>query len=177
MTTTAKRPSSTTVLLVCGLVAALMVGVDIRKSTITGAKIKNSSLTGADVKKGSLTGSDLKDGSLTGVELALGSVTSDRLAPDAKPMVAVVGANGILVRGEPGVESVRLGEGTYEVRFPVTVSSCDYSATIGQTQAINPVLGMIAVAPRHQEPESLFVATTNASGDYQNRGFFLFVYC
>jgi len=160
MTTTAKRPSSTTVLLVCGLVAALMVGA-----------------AGGAVGASLVTSKQIKDGSLTGADLAIGSVTRDRLAPDAKPMVAVVGANGILVRGEPGVESVRLGEGTYEVRFPVTVSSCDFSATIGQTQAINPVLGMIAVAPRHQEPESLFVATTNASGDYQNRGFFLFVYC
>src|SRR5690554_4325486 len=101
MTTTAKRPSSTTVLLVCGLVAALMVGA-----------------AGGAVGASLVTSKQIKDGSLTGVELALGSVTSDRLAPDAKPMVAVVGANGILVRGEPGVESVRLGEGTYEVRFP-----------------------------------------------------------
>lgn len=91
-------------------------------------------------------------------------------------LFAVVGAAGALVRRCKALESQRLDDGIYRVRFDRDVSSCAWVATIGlPDDGISPP-GEISVAGFIQ-PDVVVVRTFNSLGNPADRPFHLAVHC
>jgi hypothetical protein len=95
----------------------------------------------------------------------------------ATALWAVVdGSTGARVRQSGTVSSARLGVGTYEVVFNRNVSTCAFSAVIG-----NPGAGFsqgdIAVAVRAGNNNGVFVGTADNAGTFADRNFHLAVFC
>jgi hypothetical protein len=95
----------------------------------------------------------------------------------------VVNADGSLARGGAGVKVTHLGTGQYEVTFASDVSSCAYTATIGDTDhQIAVVPGMIYTAGGHasgggDDHHGVYVETVNINGIAQDLPFHLNVNC
>ena len=97
----------------------------------------------------------------------------------ASVMGAVVKDDGTLNRSTtPGVTSDRVGRGSYEVIFPIDVTACTFVATIGKVnfKGVAPP-GFITTVGRFDEPNGVFVKTTNPKKESDNRPFHLTVSC
>jgi hypothetical protein len=90
---------------------------------------------------------------------------------------AVVQSDGTLARERGAVSSSMLGRGVYEVTFDSAVRRCVYQATLGNSAAGVPSLGLIGVAPRAGFVKSILVVTRNVGGTPLSAGFHLFVSC
>lgn len=95
----------------------------------------------------------------------------------ATALWAVVdGSNGARVRQSGTISSARLTVGQYEVVFNRNVSTCAFSAVIG-----NPGAGFsqgdIAVAVRAGNNNGVFVGTADNGGTFADRNFHLTVFC
>ncbi len=78
---------------------------------------------------------------------------------------------------QAGVTVTQVGVGFFSVNFPVNVRTAVYTATIGTTNPeIVPPTGEIAVAPRRDLVNSVFVATRNSSGGARSLPFHLVVH-
>lgn len=97
----------------------------------------------------------------------------------ARPLFAVVNGDGSLARGAGVVSSTAFGgvPGTYQVNFNRTVSTCAYTATIGNAGAGNPSHGTIVTALRAGTTDAVFVETRDSAGALADRGFHLQVSC
>lgn len=97
----------------------------------------------------------------------------------ARPLFAVVNANGTLARGSGATSSSQPeGTGTYEVIFNRNVSQCAFNATIGlagTTGSSDP--GFVNVVGRFTTPNGVFVTTDDTAGTATNLGFHLSVTC
>ncbi|MFC7547560.1 hypothetical protein [Plantactinospora sp. GCM10030261] len=107
---------------------------------------------------------------------ALVPETTAGMPPTAQSFFAVVDPDGSLVRGFEAVSAQRFGPGEYEVIFSHDVTG---SAFVG-TVALNddeyiPPPGEIAVAPRLDTPNGVYVATYNSAGQPADRAFHLAV--
>ncbi|NJP30869.1 hypothetical protein [Micromonospora thermarum] len=77
----------------------------------------------------------------------------------------------------PGTTVTQVGVGWFSVNFPVNVSTGVYTATIGTTRNLYvPPSGEIAVAPRRDLANSVFVATRESDGDNRSLPFHLVVH-
>lgn len=98
------------------------------------------------------------------------------------PRTAVVrGTDGALIRSRGATSAVRLEEGFYRVYFDRDVSTCTYTATVGDHASALPPVGFATVA--HADPASagnpnaVHIRTFDAAGAQDDRGFHLMVYC
>ena len=93
---------------------------------------------------------------------------------------AVVNAAGTLIRSSslPGPVAVThtAGTGLYEVDFGKDVTSCAYTATLGDTGTSTPPIGMVGVAT-DGDTDGVTVQTTNNLGALTDEPFHLYVSC
>ncbi|MER7456231.1 hypothetical protein [Micromonospora sp. NPDC126480] len=90
---------------------------------------------------------------------------------------AVTGVWQVTRSSHPGVTVTQVGVGWYSVNFPVNVSTAVYHATLGTTNAyLVPPTGEVAVAPRRDLVNSVFVATRNSGGGARSLPFHLVVH-
>lgn len=89
----------------------------------------------------------------------------------------VATATGSLARSQGTTSAGRIGTGEYEVIFNQDVSNCTYLATLGVPTASATAPGEIAVSPRFQNVNGVFVATYNSAGAGADRSFHLVVVC
>lgn len=94
-------------------------------------------------------------------------------------MGAVVGSDGALDRATtPSVTSDALGDGHYEVIFPINVRDCTYVATIGKTNAVGSAKpGFITTVGRSGQVNGVFITTHDKRGRGADRPFHLEVSC
>lgn len=97
----------------------------------------------------------------------------------ARPMYAVVNADASLARGAGVVSSSNVGgvAGSYQVVFNRDVSSCSYTATLGNPSFGNPLRGFIVTALRAGNNNAVFVETRTTADALENRSFHLQVSC
>jgi hypothetical protein len=89
-----------------------------------------------------------------------------------------VRGNGTLDRGQGAVSAERVDRGQYVVTFFRNVRNCSYVATIGEPDSVGiEAPGEITVAGAFGNPQGVFVATFNSTGDFANRAFHLQVSC
>ncbi|MFC6017501.1 hypothetical protein ACFP2T_14965 [Plantactinospora solaniradicis] len=92
-------------------------------------------------------------------------------------LLAVVSANGGLVRGDQAVSVTLLGVGLYQVVFNVPVNTGVFVGTIGLTGSVGTSpTGFISVVGRTNLAQGVFVQTWNQSGNPANRSFHLAVH-
>ncbi|GIJ28329.1 hypothetical protein Vqi01_34910 [Micromonospora qiuiae] len=90
---------------------------------------------------------------------------------------AVVGVGGNLIRGNDAVSATRFGPGQYQVLFNRDLTRSAYVATIGTNfQCCIPPAGEIAVAPRLNTPNAVYIETYNSAGRPADRPFHLAVF-
>jgi hypothetical protein len=96
----------------------------------------------------------------------------------ATALWAVVdGSTGARVRQSGTVSSARLSAGTYQVIFNRNVSTCAFSAVIGNPGAGFTPLGDIGVAVRAGNDNGVFVGVQDNAGNFVDRNFHLEVFC
>lgn len=97
----------------------------------------------------------------------------------ARPLFAVVNANGSLARGSGATSSSQPeGTGTYEVIFNRNISQCAFNATLGlagDTGSSPP--GFVTVVGRFTTPNGVYITTADTAGTATNLGFHLAVTC
>ena len=97
------------------------------------------------------------------------------LPATARMLIAVVDANGRLVRGLGATSATRLAAGMYQVAFDQDVAGAAYVGTVGPATANGLVPhGVITVAPRSGIANAVFVETHGTSG-HADRPFHLAV--
>ncbi len=110
-------------------------------------------------------------------------VNADRVdgldsAAFARPMYATVNADGSLARGAAVVSSSNIGTaGSYQVVFNRNITSCAYTATLGNPGSGNPARGFIVTALRATTTNAVFVETRTTADVLENRSFHLQVSC
>jgi hypothetical protein len=87
------------------------------------------------------------------------------------------GAAGTISRGYLATGATRLGPGLYEVIFASDVTSCAYTASLGDLGAGSAPSGEISLASRSGNANGVFVATYNSAGTLTDRNFHLKVKC
>jgi hypothetical protein len=91
---------------------------------------------------------------------------------------AVVEANGALAKHGTGVvSSTSAVAGRYAVVLTRNAEACAYVATVGLATPGIPTPGFVAVAPREEEPNGVFVQTFNVAGTAAALPFHLAVFC
>ena len=96
----------------------------------------------------------------------------------ATALWAVVdGATGARDRQSGTVSSARVTTGQYEVIFNRNVSTCAFSAVIGNPGDGLPPPGFIAVAVRVGNNNGVFVGIRDTAGTFADRNFHLAVFC
>ncbi len=96
----------------------------------------------------------------------------------ATALWAVVdGSTGARFRQSGTVSSARLSVGNYEVIFNRNVSTCAFSAVIGNPAAGFPPAGDIGVAVRAGNDNGVFVGMRDNAGTFVDRNFHLEVFC
>src|SRR4051812_44386378 len=105
---------------------------------------------------------------------AKGTVTCS--TPNSTVYWAVVIADGTLARGSTGVSSSKVGTGTYNVLFPVDVSGCAYTATVGTAVSGSHPAAQTSVAPLNGDPNGVFLQTAN-NGANSDLGSHVIVAC
>jgi hypothetical protein len=99
-------------------------------------------------------------------------------APPNFPMSAVINADGSIARGNHTVSALNLSTGSYEVVFDRDVTSCTYTATIGDSGTFtSPAAGFVSVVGRAGNANGIFLNTRDAAGTATNRGFHVNVTC
>jgi hypothetical protein len=88
-----------------------------------------------------------------------------------------VGSN--LVRGRAAVSSQLVGEGNYRVKFTRNISTCSWSATVGDDVPPIPTAASIRLALDTTDVArtQLIVRTFLANGNAVNAGFHVQVFC
>ena len=89
---------------------------------------------------------------------------------------AVVNADGSLARHSDKVKSRRLDFGQYSVTFPVNVSKCAYSGTVGSSSTTPEQGGSTNMNPLGGNTKGVFVKI-GSQGTLVDRGFYLIVLC
>jgi len=94
---------------------------------------------------------------------------------------AVVDASGNIVRqfssAGPITGSHTATTGLYDVTFGKDVTGCAFVATLGDTGAGAPSIGMIGVTADSGDPNSVVVQTTDKTGTLADASFHLYVSC
>ena len=92
---------------------------------------------------------------------------------------AVVGSDGITVRGRGVTSSQRFNTGNYEVIFNRNVTACAYVLTEGSTgsSSVTPLPGYGTVVGRKGNANGVYITTFNSDGVLANRAFHLVVVC
>jgi hypothetical protein len=86
---------------------------------------------------------------------------------------ALVGEDGSLTGGHGALSATRIDTGRYEVRFPVDMRFCAYSANIDDPLR----RGMVFAATGHASPDGVYVETKNLGGGLTDLPFQLSVDC
>lgn len=151
---------------VLALVIALSSGAAVAGGLITGKDIKDNSVSGTDIKNGSLALGDLN--------------TKARTTAAARPLWAIVDADGTILRGN-GIVSVSVGDvGQYVVTFDKKVTESGVAVAV-----INEGVGSAQVNWRYcsttvpaggscfstDDVKALFVDTEDSTGANVNHRF------
>jgi hypothetical protein len=97
-------------------------------------------------------------------------------ATSATSYFAVLNADGTLVRGSAGVTSTRTATGVYRVVFPVDVTNCAYTATVGTASAGSEAPSQTSVAPLNGNAHGVYLQTAS-NGANSNLGSHVIVAC
>jgi hypothetical protein len=169
------RPSPALVIACIALFMA-MGGVGYAAATIGSRQIKNNSVRGKDIRNGTIASRDVKRNGIGGraiSETKLGPVNSAQ----GLTQFAVVGANGVPVRGRGISSGSRTGTGAYQVIFNRNVRGCGYFATLGSVGATTPNTGQVSVGQLASNVNGVIVRTTGGGSSAENKSFHLTVSC
>ena len=117
---------------------------EIKGNSISTGKLKKEAVTTAKIKKDAVTGAKVKESSLSQVPSAALASNAEKLggalpsAYEGKIVWALIAADGSVVQSSGGVTAVRNGSpgfGTYNVTFPVDISTRGLSATLSDKDA------------------------------------------
>lgn len=105
-------------------------------------------------------------------------IVIDVLGYYVDPPIAVVAANGTLVRGMAGATAIRQSLGNYRVEFGRDVTGCAFTATLGSVGGgFPPTAGEVFVARSDGNADGVYVETRNAAGAEADLPFHLTVTC
>jgi hypothetical protein len=161
----------------------IVAGVAVFIATTGGAlaAIANNSILSKHIKDGEVRRADIRAGAVDSARVADGSVSVADLAPATraalKPMWAVVTATGTKARSSAGVTAAYSGASFYTVTFPVSVTNCAYSGTIGATGTNYAGHGEVSVYSSPLGPKAVTVVTHDSAGAFSDRPFHLVVVC
>lgn len=147
------------------LKAGAVKTVDLGAKAVDSGKVKDDSLTGADISESTLT-------------KVPAAASADVAGRASNQMFAVVEPNGTLTKASgQGIASVRVGTGTYEVRFGRDISQCASQATSSKIGSGTPARRLIRTASLDAEPEGIFVDMVDTTFATADGGFALTVIC
>jgi hypothetical protein len=152
----------------------LITSARIKNGTIKSVDVRDGALSGADVRNGSLTGGHLRDGSVTGADVKDGSLSPT----DRGVYFADVWNDGTLGNSSGGVTVTKpIAAGRYIVDFGRDVGHCSYTGTVGEYEAGSTVGVVAGLSEQFENPEGVYVMTSNMSGTPANLPFHLIVVC
>jgi hypothetical protein len=140
-------------------------GVDVADGSLGGSDVADGSLSGADLADGSLSGADVADGSLNGADIADGSLSNQ----DVGVLFVTAEADGDEIASSGGVTVTKTALGEYRADFNRPVSSCAFTATIGDPTSAVEVHGEADVTAQFLATDQVHIFTraagTNTAAD------------
>lgn len=156
-----------------------VVASKIRDNAVVRRKIANNAVTTAQVQPGSLLATDFAEGQIpqgpAGPAGPAGAAGPAGPAGTVTRLTAVVNSSGGIARSQGTTASNRVSEGSFEVTFNQSITTCTYSATLGSVSGSPLPIGQVAVGTA--STNAVLVRTRDSAGTLQDHPFHLVVVC